>query len=50
MDNKRLVYALEAVLFASGEPVSSERLCTVLDIDKVDLESLALKLAGEHDS
>ena len=50
MDNKRLVYALEAVLFASGEPVSSERLCTVLDIDKVDLESLALKLAEEYDA
>lgn len=34
MDRKELESALEAILFASGEPVQVDRICVALDIDR----------------
>lgn len=44
-----LEYALEAVLFASGEPVSDNKLCAVLGTDKQTLSNAARHLADEYD-
>lgn len=38
MNNKQILSALEAVLFASGDPVSTERLSQVFDITAEDME------------
>lgn len=35
MDRKELESALEAILFASGEPVQVDRICVALDIDRL---------------
>ncbi len=49
-----LVNALEAVLFAGGEPVSFERLAQIFDITKVEVEivaeSLQKRLSGSNSS
>ena len=39
-----LLGPLEAVLFASGDPVTAEQLMTVLDIDEDNVEELAVAL------
>ena len=40
MDRKELESALEAILFASGEPVQVDRICVALDIDPVSYTHL----------
>lgn len=40
---------IEAMLFASGEPVAAERLCEVLELDEKTLHDLMLDLMGEYD-
>jgi segregation and condensation protein B len=44
MDRKELESALEAILFASGEPVQVDRICVALDIDRPTVEQLLQKL------
>ncbi len=48
MEIKQYQAALEAVLFASGEPVSLERLAAALEVDEEDAERLAEDLAQEY--
>ncbi len=40
MEIKKTKAAIEAILFASGEPVEVDRLCAVLEIDKITLVKL----------
>ena len=47
MEIKELQAAIEAMLFASGEPVAVDKLADALDMDKVTTEKLADNLA-EH--
>lgn len=47
MKIKEMVAALEAVLFAGGEPVSSARLCDVFDIDDETLLKLVTLLENK---
>ncbi len=44
-----LCCALEAVLFAAGEPVPDSRLCAVLGVDKQALAEAASMLSDEYD-
>lgn len=39
MNNKQILSAIEAVLFASGEPISIGRLCEVFELDAKDLKN-----------
>ena len=41
--------ALEAVLFAAGEPVPAQKLCAVLGVDRPALAEAASRLADEYD-
>ena len=41
--------ALEAVLFAAGEPVPDQKLCAVLGVDRQTLTAAAKRLADEYD-
>ena len=41
--------ALEAVLFAAGEPVPDQKLCAVLSVDRQTLTAAAKRLADEYD-
>jgi len=49
MRDSELICALEAILFASGDPVAAGRLCDALNITKETLGYLALELAGQYD-
>ena len=40
--------ALEAILFAAGEPVGVERLCLTLELDKATVEALCQRLADQY--
>ncbi len=42
--------ALEAILFASGEPIEAKRICSVLLIDEAKLETVAHSLKDRLDS
>lgn len=44
LDINELEHAVEAILFASGEPVEMERICTALDTDQGTIENLLQKL------
>lgn len=44
MDRKELESALEAILFASGEPVQVDRICVALEIDRPTAEQVLQKL------
>lgn len=48
MEAKELESALESVLFASGEPVTVERLCLGLEVDRVTLDAVAGKLMDQY--
>ncbi len=50
MDKIELKNAVEAILFASGEPVAAERLALVLDADEQDVLAAASDLAEEYES
>ena len=41
--------ALEAVLFAAGEPVPDQKLCAVLGVDRQTLTAASKRLADEYD-
>ena len=44
MDRKEIESAVEAILFASGEPVRMDRICTALGIDRPAAEQVLQKL------
>ncbi|NCB74222.1 MAG: SMC-Scp complex subunit ScpB [Clostridia bacterium] len=47
MDNRELMSTIEAILFASGEPVSAERISLVLGASKDEIFKAAKELADE---
>ena len=49
MDKIEMKHAIEAILFASGEPVSAERIALVLDADKDTVLEVGLELAEEYE-
>ena len=49
MEFNELECKLEAVLFASGESISEDKLCAVLGIDKKELIDIATKLSDYYD-
>ena len=49
MDDKTLMRAIEAILFASGDPVSAERMALVLDTDAETVFRLGQALAAEYE-
>ncbi len=49
MDKIEMKHAIEAILFASGEPVSAERISLVLDSDKDTVLEAGLELAEEYE-
>ena len=50
MDKIEMKHALEAILFAAGDPVSAERIALVLDSDKETILTLGAELADEYDT
>ena len=44
LDMKELESAMEGILFASGEPVQIDRICTALDLDRPTTERILQKL------
>ena len=47
-DLKEIQLAMEAVLFAAGEPVGVERLCLALEIDRATADAVAQKLMDDY--
>lgn len=50
MEIKKLQGAIEAILFASGEPVSLDRLCKVLELDSQTAARLVQNLMDEYNN
>lgn len=50
MDDRELKSALEAIIFASGEPVPAARISLVLGVPEEDVFSCAAELAEEYES
>lgn len=48
MELKEMEAALEAILFAAGEPVSLERICLTLDLDRATVEAVCQRLADQY--
>lgn len=49
MDEQREVEsAIEAILFASGDPVGVERLCLALDLDRISVDGACRRLADRY--
>ena len=48
MELKEMEAALEAVLFAAGEPVGVERLCLGLETDRPTLDAVAQRLMDQY--
>lgn len=48
MELKETEAALEAILFAAGEPVGVERICLTLDLDKATVEAVCQRLADKY--
>lgn len=48
MELKEMEAALEAILFAAGEPVAVERICLTLDLDKATVEAVCQRLADKY--
>lgn len=49
MDEKELIPALQAVIFAGGESIGIERLCQIFNLDKVTVENALKTLSKELD-
>lgn len=45
---KEMEAALEAILFAAGEPVALERICLTLELDKATVEALCQRLSDQY--
>lgn len=50
MDKLETKHAMEAILFASGDPVSAERIALVLDSDKDTILALGRELMEEYET
>ena len=50
MDDLQLKAAIEAILFASGDPVSAERIALILDSDRDTILQLGRELAEEYET
>ena len=48
MGLKEIESAMEAILFAAGEPVGVERLCMALEIDRATADAVAQKLMDDY--
>ena len=48
MELKEMEAALEAVLFAAGEPVSVERICLSLDVDRATVDAVCQRLTDNY--
>ncbi len=48
MDDRELKSTIEAILFASGEPVPADRIALVLGLEKEEIFSAAKQLADEY--
>lgn len=48
MELQEIEGAMEAVLFAAGDPVGVERLCLTLEIDKATADAVARRLADRY--
>ena len=48
LEIKELEAAVEGILFASGEPVQTERICVALDLDKATAEQVLQHLADYY--
>lgn len=49
VDLKEIENIIEAVLFASGDPVSAKKLCDMLEISRNDLDMAAKELSDYYD-
>ncbi len=48
MEMKEIEAAVEAILFASGEPVQTERICMALELDRPAAEQILQKLMDQY--
>lgn len=48
MELKEMEAALEAILFAAGEPVSAERICLTLEMDRETVDAVCQRLADRY--
>ena len=48
MEMKEIESAIEAILFASGEPIHVDRICLALDVDRQTVEKLLQKLMDQY--
>ncbi len=48
LEMKEIEAAVESILFASGEPVAAERICTALELDRNTVELVLQKLADYY--
>ena len=48
MELKETEAALEAILFAAGDPVGVERLCLTLELDKATVDAVCQRLADQY--
>ena len=48
MELKELESAIEGILFAAGDPVSTERICVTLEQDKETVDAVCQRLADQY--
>lgn len=48
LEQKDIKSALEAILFAAGEPIGADRLCLALELDRNTVDELCKQLADEY--
>ena len=48
MELKEMEAALEAILFAAGEPVDADRICLTLEMDKETVDAVCQRLADRY--
>lgn len=48
LEQKEIKSALEAILFAAGEPIAAERLCISLELDRNTVDRLCKELADQY--
>ena len=49
MERTEIKNSIEAILFASGDPMQIERLCSILETPRDIIESIIEELSGEYD-
>ena len=48
MELKEMEAALEAILFAAGEPVDADRICLTLEMDRETVDAVCQRLADQY--